>query len=368
MTPQRWQVVFAVMACLVLTGCTPNEPIRLGFLAGLSGRGADLGEAGRDGALLALAHANAGGGVDGRKLELHIRDDGQKSETAIQAIDELAAKGVVAVIGPMTSAMALAVVPAIEKSGLVLISPTVTTKKLSGLDDNFFKVVSTTREHARLGAEYQHAQGRQRIAAIYDLANAAYTQDWLEDFSQAFAAVGGTVVQSEPFTSGQESSHAEAINRLKAVQADALLFISNAVDTVRLLQAARTADLQQPAVGVTWAATEQLIELGGRTVEGLALSQFFDRDNQTPRYLAFRTAYQTRFQKEPGFASVAAYDATMATIEALRRKGARSLKEALLVEGPFEGAQEKWNFDRHGDAQRKAMVTIVRDGRFVVVN
>jgi len=38
----------------LLLACSPREPIRLGFVAGLSGRVADLGIGGRDGALLAV--------------------------------------------------------------------------------------------------------------------------------------------------------------------------------------------------------------------------------------------------------------------------------------------------------------------------
>jgi branched-chain amino acid transport system substrate-binding protein len=55
----------AILLCgcfTLLGGCGPTEPIRLGFLGGLSGRVADLGGAGRDGVQLAIEQANAGGG------------------------------------------------------------------------------------------------------------------------------------------------------------------------------------------------------------------------------------------------------------------------------------------------------------------
>lgn len=41
------------LAC-VLGGCAPPEPIRLGFIGGVSGRVADLGIGGRNGAALAI--------------------------------------------------------------------------------------------------------------------------------------------------------------------------------------------------------------------------------------------------------------------------------------------------------------------------
>lgn len=356
-----------LFCCALLTaGCAPPEPLRLGFLGGLSGRVADLGEGGRNGTQLAVELANEEGGIRGRKIELIIQDDGQNKEMALAAVDRLAAARPVAVIGPMTSAMAVAVLEPSARAGLLLVSPTVTATTLSDQDDHLFKVVSSTREHARLSAESFYAQGRRRIAGIYDTNNAAYTTDWLEQYRAAFAAKGGAIVAAVPFTSGEDASYGAAVNKLKAVDADAFHFIANASDTVRLLQLARAAGLRQPASAATWAATEHLIELGGRSVEGLRLTQYFDREDASPRYLAFRNNYQARFGRNPGFACVAAYDAARAVIEALRKQESRqSLKEALLGSGPYDGLQGRWNFNRFGDAERSVWVTVVRDGRFV---
>ncbi|MBK8890501.1 MAG: ABC transporter substrate-binding protein [Dechloromonas sp.] len=351
----------------LLGGCAPPEPLRLGFIGGLTGRSADLAESGHKGALLAVEQANAAGGIGGRKIELVARDDGQNPAMAVRALEELAALRVEAVIGPLTSAMAVAVLPAAEKAGLVMVSPTVTASPLSGKDDQLFKVVSSTREHASHSAKYVYAQGARRVAAAYDLGNSAYTRAWLTDFREALVALGGEVVVDAAFTSGDDPSYRNAVNTLVTARPDAILLIANAVDTVRLLLIARKQGFAAKAIGVTWAATEQLIELGGRTVEGLILTQYFNRDDTSPRYQAFQATYRARFKEDPGFASIAAYDATRATLFAIGKRGKEPLKQALLTAGPYEGAQDIWNFDRFGDGQRKAYVTIVRDGRFVNV-
>ena len=357
-----------LLLLLLVAACSPPEPIKLGFLAGLTGRNADIGLAGRNGALLAVEQANAKGGIHGRPVELLLRDDEQRAEAATAAVEQLAAANVEAVIGPMLSTVALAVLPVAEKRGMVMVSPTVTATELSGKDDLFFKVVSTTRVNTKRSAEAQYARGLRRIAVAYDLSNRAYTTDWLRDFRQAFEKLGGQVVATAEFTSGQASGYAEVVRGLGQTRPDGLLFIANAVDVVQLIQQARKQNLGQPIIGVTWAATEQLLELGGRTVEGFHVTQFFNREDTSPRYLAFREAYRARFNQEPGFATVASYDATQATLEALsRRTPEQNLKQALLASGPYQGLQEQWNFDRYGDAERKAYVTEVRNGRFVVV-
>lgn len=356
-----------LLSASLLGGCAPPEPLRLGFIGGLTGRSADLAESAHKGALLAVEQANAAGGIGGRKIELLARDDGQNPAMAVRALEELAALRVEAVIGPLTSAMAVAVLPAAEKAGLALVSPTVTASPLSGKDDQLFKVVSSTREYASQSAKYAYAQGVRRVAAVYDLGNSAYTRASLTDFREAMVALGGEVVAEAAFTSGDDPGYRNAVSTLGPARPDAILLIANAVDTVRLLLIARKQGLAAKAIGVSWAATEQLLELGGRAVEGLILSQYFNRDDTSPRYLAFQATYRARFKEDPGFASIATYDATRATLFAIGKRGKEPLKQTLLTAGPYEGAQDIWNFDRFGDGQRKAYVTIVRDGRFVNV-
>ena len=105
-----------ILGVLILLSCTPPEPIRIGFVGGTSGRVADLGIAGRDAVVLAVELRNQTGGVAGRKVDLLIKDDEQNPEVAQRVVRELIDQGAVAIVGPMTSAMALAVVPIANES------------------------------------------------------------------------------------------------------------------------------------------------------------------------------------------------------------------------------------------------------------
>lgn len=359
----------ALLLLALLTACGKPEPLRVGLLAGLSGSVADLGESGRAGAQLAVEEINQAGGVRGRPLELRTRDDAQDPATARSAVAALAGEGVVAIVGPMTSSMAQAVLPATTEAGLVLLSPTASASSLARQDDALLMLQSTTRYNARQAADYHARRGLRRVAALYDTRNRVYTQDWITGYREASVARGVRLVQAVPFTSGQEDSYLQAVRQLRSGEIDGLMFVANAVDTVRLLLLARQNGLRQPALGDTWSATEQLLELGGQAVEGMSSIQLFNRELDTPRYQGFLRAYRARFSTEPGFASVAAYDAVQALAQALRQQeGGETLKQALLKAGPYEGLQERWNFDAYGDVRRQTFVTIVRAGRFVVVN
>ncbi len=52
----------------------------------MSGRVADLGVAGRNGAMLAIEQRNAAGGIHGRAVELVVKDDEQNPEVAKKAV------------------------------------------------------------------------------------------------------------------------------------------------------------------------------------------------------------------------------------------------------------------------------------------
>ena len=364
------QAAVGLILTLVFFSCSPPEPIRIGFLGGTSGRVADLGIAGRDAAQLAVEICNQAGGVAGRKVQLIIKNDEQLPEVAERGVRELIAEGVVAIVGPMTSAMGMAVVPIVNEARILLISPTATTEELSGRDDFLFRVTSTTGVFASRNALYQiKAKRMQRVAAVYDLSNESFTENWLKNFRLAFNKGGGEIVKTITFKSGSDTKYLEIARDLLANLPDGVLIIANSMDSALLCQQIRKLDAHIPITLSDWGATERLLELGGKAVEGLTVVQTFDRNSTAPRYQEFRQAYLERFNREPGFAGVYAFDAANVVLEALKkRKEAQSLKETILAVRKFEGLQSPFSFDDFGDVRRPHVsISIVRDGQFVVV-
>ena len=362
--------------CLALLGlaspllsCKRSQPVTIGFVGGLTGRVADLGVAGRNGAMLAVEQRNAGGGIHGRHVELVVTDDEQNPETAIMAVKSLIDHKVEAIIGPMTSSIATATIPLVNAARIVMVSPTVTTREASGLDDHFFRVISSTTEYATKNARYQREKlGRRRAAVIYDQGNKAYAENWLRDFQATFEALGGRVVATRPYQSSKDTIFLEMAKELVAARPDVILIITNAVDAALIAQQVRKLDSRVPFDMAEWAATERLLELGGTAVEGAFLDQYFKRNDTSARFTSFLKAYRERFGMEPGFAGVTAYDAATVVLDALAaKKPGQSLKEALLATGSFQGVQETISFDRFGDARRSTYVTTVRNGQFVSV-
>ncbi len=365
---KNWAWAIIVLGITVLLGCQPPEPIRIGFVGGTSGRVADLGIAGRDAVLLAVELRNQSGGVAGRKVELLIRDDEQKPEVAQRAVRELIDRGVVAIVGPMTSAMAIAVAPIANEAKVLLMSPTASTDDLTGLDDYFFRVNASTLDNASRIARYHVGQNAtRRLAVAYDLRNKSYTESWLGSFRAAYVQGGGELVEIRGFESGGETTFLQLAQDLLAAPADGVLIVANSMDTALLCQQIRKLDHSAPIITSEWAATERLLELGGKAVEGVIVAQNFDRDSTAPRYRAFYQAYRERFHREPGFGGVIAFDAANVVLDALaQRQEGQSVKEAVLAARRFEGVQEPIVFNEFGDVTRSLFITAVRDGQFVV--
>jgi branched-chain amino acid transport system substrate-binding protein len=362
-----WRTGLGILATgALLTACAPPEPVRIGFLGGLSGRVADLGIAGRDGAILAVEQRNAGGGVKGRTIELLVEDDQQDATIAQEAAGRLIARGVVAIVGPMTSAMAVAVVPQLNASSVVMVAPTVTTNLLTAIDDQFLRVVAPTAAHVGKSAgHYYRELGMRRAVVVFDQRNKAYAASWAEDFRRAFEEAGGRVADEIGFDSSEAPRFEALAARVLDRRPDGVVIVANSVDTALLVQKLRRRDATL-AIGTSeWAATERLIELGGRAVEGVVVAQYVDRDSKAPAWLAFRDAYRQRFGIEPGFAGLTAFDATNVVLDALAaQKPGRSLKQTIIERREFAGAQSPIRFDAHGDTFRDTYLAVIRDGAF----
>lgn len=364
--PARVLVAGLCAWLVVAAGCRQQEPLRIGFFAALSGRGADLGIGGRNGAMLAIEERNAAGGVKGRRVDLLVRDATQDPETARQRLSELLQQPVVAVIGPMVSSLAVVAAPLADAAQIPLLSPTATTAALTGLDDYFFRVISDTNVYATRNAHYLAQKLRYRRAVvIYDLANQAYTQSWLGHFRAEFGNWGGEMVAEAAFTSGGDVAFNPLVAGLLATHPDFILIIANSIDAAQICQQIRKMSQTLPIAMSEWGATERFIELAGRAADQVYVAQFLDRNDTSPRYQQFRQAYLQRFGQEPGFAGVAGYDAALVLLAALERQGSgEALKSVLLKLGEVEGVQQRLRFDRFGDSNRDTYLFVIRDGHY----
>lgn len=124
-----------------------QSTIKLGVLLPVSGGAASVGLGIQDGVKLAVEEINAAGGVNGKRLEILVRDTQLKPDLAVAAAKELLTKeGVKIFIGPATSGESLAVSEFAKNEKVVNISPSAKTESLTStnLHDYIFQLPPTT--------------------------------------------------------------------------------------------------------------------------------------------------------------------------------------------------------------------------------
>lgn len=348
---------------------SPELPIRIGFVAGLSGKFADLGIDCRRGVEMAIAKINAEGGVRGRSVEMIAMDDGQNERMAKDAVKALVAQNVPVIIGHSTSSMTMATLPLINASQTLLVSPTSSTLLLKDIDDNFIRSCAVSTAAAAMMARYlAEVKGIRSAGVIYDLGNKEYTQIWYDTFKKTFLEAGGTKVESTTFVSRPDLQMLPLIQQMQQHQIDTLVFVANSVDGAMLSQQVRKTGWQIPLALSDWAATEQLISLGGETVEGAVISQFFNRKSTRQAYIEFKKTFQQQYKTEPGFGALHAYNATMMVFKAMAEQHENeTLKQAILRISHFQGLQHDIVINEYGDSNHPTYMGVVQDGDFAIL-
>ena len=101
-----------------------NEPLRIGFLPALTGPSSSTGVGMNRGTELAVKEINDAGGINGRKIELIVRDTQSDATKAVNAIAELTHRQKVHVVwGPLNSGETLAATPLCARDGIPMIQP-----------------------------------------------------------------------------------------------------------------------------------------------------------------------------------------------------------------------------------------------------
>jgi branched-chain amino acid transport system substrate-binding protein len=359
--------IFVIVVTL-LNGCAARQPVRIGFNGELSGRNATIGVQGRNGALLAVEEINRKGGINGRPLELVVRDNQGSPERVAEINRAFIKDGMFVVTGHMTSMETLAARPLVEHEKVILFSPSTGSPQFSHIDDNFFRIIPDISDKAYPLAEFAYLDlGLRRVAVVYDQDNPSYTVSYSEAFLRRFGELGGEKAGIENFSSRQKPDFAPLVRKIRATSPDLLLALTSSVDTALIAQHARIQGWDIPIVASTWAYTEDLIRNGGAAVEGIYIATDFPAACTQETYMDFQESFRDAFGKEPAFVAALSYETIQVLALALEGTGGQSegLKEALLTIHNFQGLCGAITMDRYGDALRSVHLISVRDGRFI---
>ncbi len=365
---RRLALVFFVLSSAILHGCFLREPLRVGFVGPMTGKFCDLGVHGRNGALLGTETVNAQGGVHGRSLELIPLNDHGTVAGALEAAQELIRRDVRIIVGPMTSTQTKAILPLMEQSGRVCISPTASSHAFDGLRDALFRLSPSDRFQVEMLAKRMVLDRRIRsLFIVWDEANEAFAKAYAEAVAEAFIRRGGIVSAQRPLHSSDGCSWDLLAMQVRQVGPDGVMIVASAKDTATFCQFLALHGVRIPVFTSFWARSPELLLYGGRTVEGVEMVSAVDLNASTPAMQNFVSLYQSRFGKPPNHAAVFAYEALLLLSRALEQSLSQDvpLRSTLIADHGLSGPTGPLRLDPYGDRAPSCVVESVSLGRFM---
>jgi branched-chain amino acid transport system substrate-binding protein len=200
----------------------------------------------------AIDAINEAGGVLGNEVEFMIEDEGQSGATASQAIENLVAMDVDAILGPSSSRVALQALDVAVANGIVSCSPTATSIALDEFPDDglFFRSIATDSLQAIAIASQAKETGAGSVVIFH--VDDAYGRPYSDAVADALS--DDIAVETIPIAVGDDDLTDE-LDRLVEIGPQVVVSVGSGEDTASLLQAmGERDDLSVPTIIVNDAA------------------------------------------------------------------------------------------------------------------
>ncbi len=352
---------------VLLTACSSKEPIKIGYANTMSGINASFGIDGMYGVEMAIEKFNSEGGINGRPIELIIKDDKANPLIAVNVDNELKAEGVVAIIGHGFSKVAEATTKNATENNILLISPTISTSSLTGLDDNFIRVIPDTSSQGDVICEMLDNLVNERVTIITEQLNLAYTQD--VSLSLKTCLDSNNILYDEiSFISGIVSEYEKVSSMIIELDNDHVVLIASSSDVVNIEVILHSYNGEYEIFLSTWGTTNEIFRIGDTHEDEIHGVGYYDILGENLKYIELRDAYKSRYGKSISFSALFAYEAAMALFTAMSEAESfttADIKESLLNR-TFDGIMNTFTIDGFGDTTRMAYELVFEEKEFVL--
>ena len=324
-----------------------------------------------EGLHLAQDEINAAGGVLGRPLQVLREDDGESLEQGRHVAQRIAQnRDVVGVIGHMQSYVTVSTASIYDSAGLLMIAPTSTDPTLTQRGYRFvFRTTFTDGEIGRRMADHAVAHDYKRVAIFYIRND--YGRGLANAFEERAVERGLAVVDRQSYDANSavgERAVDQVVATWRELNLNAVFIAGEAPRAAALIAAVRAARIGAAVLGSDAMAIPELVQLGGRAVEGAVLPAAFHPGERRPEVERFSTAFGARFHRPPDTAAAMGYDALRLFAHAANRAGSvdsAKVADALRRIEDFAGVTGVMRFGANGDLIVKSMLkVVVKGGRF----
>jgi branched-chain amino acid transport system substrate-binding protein len=353
-----------------------QDTIKIGEINSYSGL-PSFTEPYRKGWRLALDEINAGGGVDGKKLEVISKDDGGKPADAVTAANELVASdGVVMLAGTFFSNIGLAVSDFAKQKKILFLAAEPLTDAITMSKGNryTFRLRPANYEQAAMLADEAAKLPAKKWATIAP--NYEYGQSAVAVFktllSQKRPDIQWVGEQWPPQGKIDAGAVAEAIAK---TEPEAILNVTFGPDLVKLVREGNTRGLfkDRSVVSFLTGEPEYLDPLKDETPEGWIVTGYPWNAVAIPEHAAFLKAYQDKYNDYPRLGSVVGYSMIKAAAAILAKAHSTDSEklvdaaEGIGVETPF-GPITFRAIDHQSTLGAFVGKTALKDGKGVMVD
>jgi branched-chain amino acid transport system substrate-binding protein len=356
-------------------GGAEEGPIRIGLITSLTGNYAPLGTNDEKGVNLAVAQINQSGGINGRQVEVVVRNDETNPDQAVIAFNDLLGQEVAAVIGPVFSNASLAVIPIAERNQMPFVSTSASDQQVEPIREYAFMTPPLASQVAERHLQHFQAQGMTRIALAHDT-QSAYAVTGYTKIKELAAPYGVEFVADETFETGT-GDFSPLFTHVRESGADALMVWATGAPAVVITKQFAAANLGMQLVMTGAECSTLYTEPAGPAADGVILDcvvgvigpHLPDSDLKNTV-----TEMAVPFQEQHGYYppqfAFDAYTAMRALAAAIEKAGSteadaiRSALEGLTMVTP-SGRVEFGPDKHHALVPENISVVTIQNGEFV---
>ncbi|EJL88126.1 ABC-type branched-chain amino acid transport system, periplasmic component [Polaromonas sp. CF318] len=289
---------------------------------------------------LAVEEINAGGGINGKKVQLFIRDDNANPGDAVRAAEELVSREKVDVLtGSFLSNIGLALTDFAKQKKFFFLAAEPLTDKIVWQNGNryTFRLRTSTYMQVAMLVPEAAAMKKKRWAVVYP--NYEYGQSAAATFKTLLKAAQPDVEfvaeQAPPLGKVDSGSVVQAMADAKP---DAIFNVLFGADLSKFVREGNTRGLFQgrEVVSLLTGEPEYLDPLKEETPNGWVVTGYPWYGIQTPEHKAFFLAYHGKYKDYPRLGSVVGYSAIKSLAEGIKK--AKSTDTEKLITA-FRGLQ-----------------------------
>lgn len=366
----KWVWVVAIIIILVVIGVIvsnkgPKEtgPIKIGFVAPLTGDVAGIGQNMKIAAELAVSEINAAGGVNGRPIVLVAEDgkcDGKEAVTVVTKLVNL--DKVPVIVGGTCSSETIASAPIAEKAKVVMISPLSSNPTITSAGDYIFRDYPSDAFQGVRAAEFAV-----NTLKVKNVATLLCIDDYCQGIGKVFkdkaVALGINVVAEEKYEKTTNDLKTQLV-KIKVANPDLVYFPGYPDAAIIGLKQAKDLGLNVKFLGADAWNDPTLAQKAGLSAEGTMYMI-----STAVKNAIFDTAMaKVSGGKEITVGSRETYDAVKILAQAMEKVGTDStkIKDALYKVQNYQGVSGNISFDKNGDlVSANYDVKVVKNGSSV---